>query len=447
MFRLKKFDPAFVFGTATSSYQVEGAVNKDGRSPSIWDTFAATPGKVYQGDTGEVACDHYHLYKEDVQLIKQLGVESYRFSIAWPRIFPNEGEYNEAGMQFYKNLISELKEQGIKPVVTLYHWDLPQWAEDKGGWVNRQSLEWFYAYAKKVFEELDGEVDSWITHNEPWCAAFLGYHQGVHAPGHTNVEEALKAAHHILVSHGQAVKLLKETMKSETPIGITLNLSPIYPVSQSFNDKIAANNADGYSNRWYLDPIFKGSYPADMVNLFSKYVHDFSFIYEGDLAEISVACDFFGINYYSRQLVEFTSAGDFMYRGGHSDYAKTGMGWDVSPKEFQELIRRLRKEYTNLPIIITENGASYPDKLTEDGAVHDPERMDYIKQHLQAIAELNEEGMNISGYYVWSLFDNFEWAFGYEKRFGIVYVDFETQKRTWKDSAKFYQSVVEKREV
>ncbi|WP_010283123.1 family 1 glycosylhydrolase [Bacillus timonensis] len=363
---MRKFDQHFTFGTATSSYQVEGAVTQDGRSPSIWDTFAETPGKVLRGDTGAVACDHYNRYKEDVQIIKSLGVESYRFSIAWPRIFPHEGMYNEAGMKFYKNLINELKANGIKPVVTLYHWDLPQWVQDQGGWASRKSLNWFRTYVKKVFEELDGEVDSWITQNEPWCAAFLGYHQGVHAPGHSNLEEALKAAHHILVSHGQTVNLLKQELQSTTPIGITLNLSPVYPASNSFNDKIAANNADGYSNRWFLDPIFKGKYPYDMVNLFSKYVHDFSFVHDGDMEVISTKCDFFGINYYSRTITEFNSANDFMYKHAYSDYEKTGMGWDVSPLEFQDLIRRLRKEYTDLPIIITENGASYHDELSEN---------------------------------------------------------------------------------
>ncbi|WP_018932902.1 GH1 family beta-glucosidase [Gracilibacillus lacisalsi] len=444
---MKNFDSTFTFGTATSSYQVEGGASQDGRSPSIWDTFADVPGKVYQGDNGAIACDHYNLYKEDVQIIKELGVESYRFSIAWPRIFPEEGVYNEAGMQFYKKLINELKANNIKPVVTLYHWDLPQWAQDQGGWVSRKSLIWFHDYANKVFEELDGLVDSWITQNEPWCAAFLGYHQGVHAPGHRNMEEALKAAHHILVSHGQTVKLLKETYQSSTPIGITLNLAPFYSAGNNYNDEIAKNNADGYTNRWFLDPIFKGSYPVDMINLFSKYVHDFSFIHKEDFETISVECDFFGINYYSRGLIEFNSASDFLFDSAYSDYPKTGMGWDVSPKEFQELIRRLRTEYTDLPIIITENGASYPDQLMEDGTIPDAERTKYIKDHLQAIAALNEEGMHISGYFVWSLFDNFEWAFGYDKRFGIVYVDFETQKRFFKDSAKYYRNVVLAREV
>ncbi len=444
---MSQFTKDFIFGTATSSYQIEGAYNEGGRSLSIWDTFSRTPGKVVNGDTGDVACDHYHRFEEDVQIIKELGVDSYRFSIAWPRIFPEQGVYNEEGMKFYKALIARLVECGIKPMATLYHWDLPMWAQEKGGWVNRDSVSWFLQFAEKCFEELDEHVYSWITQNEPWCASFLSYHAGHHAPGHKNIEEGLKAAHHILLSHGEAVKLLKGKLNSKTPIGITLNLSPAYAATNSFNDQIAHNNFDGYTNRWFLDPIFKGSYPIDMVNLFSKQVHDFSFIKSGDLETISVDCDFFGINYYNRALVEFTSTDYALYTGAHSDYPKTAMGWDVSPNEFKELIRRLRRDYTDLPIYITENGAAYDDVLEADGSVHDKERTDYIEKHIAAVQELNEEGMNVAGYFLWSLFDNFEWAFGYEKRFGMIYVDFETQERYWKDSAKRYQEIVKARKL
>ncbi|WP_064094278.1 GH1 family beta-glucosidase [Rossellomorea aquimaris] len=435
------FDKTFVFGTATSSYQIEGAHKEGGRTPSIWDMFCDIPGKVYKQHNGDVACDHYHRYEEDIQHIKRLGVDTYRFSIAWPRIFPEKGKYNPEGMDFYKKLIRELKEAGIKPAVTLYHWDLPLWAHEEGGWVNRDSVDWFVDYARVCFTELDAEIDSWITHNEPWCAGFLGYHQGVHAPGHTNLDEAVKAVHHMLVSHGKAVKLLKEELKSKTDIGITLNLSPIYPNSHSYNDQLAANNADGYSNRWFLDPVFKGSYPVDMMNLFSKYVHSYDFIHAGDMELISTECDFFGINFYSRGLVEFSAANDFLHRGAHSDYKKTGMGWDIAPNEFKDLIRRLRKEYTDLPIFITENGAAFDDVL-ENGRVHDQERVEYVEQHLQAVSELNKDGMNIQGYYLWSLMDNFEWSFGYDKRFGILYIDFDTQERIWKDSAYRYAEII-----
>ncbi|PYZ96397.1 beta-glucosidase [Alteribacter lacisalsi] len=444
---MSKFPKEFVFGTATSSYQIEGAHDQGGRTPSIWDTFSKTPGKVWNGDHGDMACDHYNRYKEDVQLIKELGVESYRFSIAWPRIFPEQGVYNEEGMNFYRSLIEELKTAGIKPVVTLYHWDLPMWAYNQGGWVNRESVNWFLEFAEVCFRELDEHVDSWITHNEPWCASFLSYHLGHHAPGHRNIEEGLKAAHHILLSHGKAVQMLKTQFKSSTPVGITLNLTPVYGKTQSANDMLAVNNADGYTNRWFLDPIFKGAYPYDMMNVFSNYVHDFSFIQDGDVATIAVKCDFFGINYYNRSFVEYAGSEKFLFVDAHSDYEKTGMGWDVSPQEFKELIYRLRVDYTDLPIIITENGAAYDDVLEADGSVHDKERTAFMEKHIKAVAELEEEGMNIAGYYLWSLLDNFEWAFGYDKRFGIFYVDFDTQKRYWKDSAKRYRDIVASRSI
>ena len=444
---MNRFSKEFIFGTATSSYQIEGAYQEDDRGLSIWDTFSRIPGKVFNMDNGDVACDHYHLYEKDIEVLKTLGVDSYRFSIAWPRIFPEQGKYNQAGMDFYKNLIKRLIENGIKPAVTLYHWDLPMWAHEQGGWTNRDSVQWFLQYAEKCYEELDEHVDMWITHNEPWCAGFLGYHLGIHAPGHTNMEEALKAVHHILLSHGEAVDLLKRKRNSSTPIGITLNLSPMYPASSSANDKLAANNSDGYSNRWFLDPVLKGSYPVDMMNLFSKYVHSFDFIQEGDLEKISIDCDFFGINFYNRGLVEFNAASDFLFRNAYSDYPKTGMGWDISPVEFKDLIRRLREEYTKLPIYITENGAAFDDQVSDDNKVHDSERLQYVEKHIRAVAELNEEGMNIAGYYLWSLLDNFEWAFGYEKRFGITYVDFETQERILKDSGYRYAEIIKERSI
>jgi beta-glucosidase len=444
---MNKFSNDFIFGTATSSYQIEGAYQEDGRGLSIWDEFSWTPGKVANMDHGNIACDHYHLYEKDIEVLKTLGVDSYRFSIAWPRIFPEQGKYNPAGMAFYKKLIKRLIENGIKPSVTLYHWDLPSWAHEQGGWTNRESVKWFLEYAEKCYEELDAEVFMWITHNEPWCAGFLGYHQGIHAPGHTNMEEALKAVHHILLSHGEAVNLLKNKFNSSTPIGITLNLSPMYSAGDSANDLLAANNADGYTNRWFLDPVLKGSYPTDMMNLFSKYVHSFDFIHQGDLDKISIDCDFFGINYYSRGLVEFNAASDFLYKSSYSDYPKTAMGWDISPEEFKALIRRLRKEYTNLPIYITENGAAFNDTVSEDNRVHDPDRQLYMENHVKAVAELNEEGMNIAGYYLWSLLDNFEWAFGYEKRFGITYVNFETMERIIKDSGYRYSEIIRDRSI
>jgi beta-glucosidase len=444
---MSRFSKEFIFGSATSAYQIEGAFQEDGRGLSIWDTFSRIPGKVVNMENGDLACDHYHLYEQDIEVLKTLGVDSYRFSIAWPRIYPEQGKYNPAGMEFYKKLINLLNKNGIKPAVTLYHWDLPLWAHEQGGWTNRESVKWFIEFAEKCFEELDDKVNMWITHNEPWCAGFLGYHQGIHAPGHTNMEEALKAVHHILLSHGEAVNLLKKKIGSETPIGITLNLSPMYSNGSSINEMLAVNNADGYSNRWFLDPVLKGSYPVDMLNLFSKYVHSFDFIHQGDLEVISTACDFFGINFYSRGLVEYNGASDFLFKNSYSEYSQTAMGWDISPDEFKELIHRLRKEYTTLPIYITENGAAFNDVVSDDKKVHDEERKEYVERHLKAIAELNEEGMDIAGYYLWSLLDNFEWAFGYEKRFGITYVDFETQERIIKDSGLRYAEIIRERTI
>ncbi|KGP92284.1 beta-glucosidase [Pontibacillus chungwhensis BH030062] len=444
---MQRFKEDFIFGTATSSYQIEGAASVGGRTPSIWDTFSMTPGKVHNGDTGEVACDHYHRFEEDIEIIKSLGVDSYRFSIAWPRIFPHEGQYNPEGMAFYKRLATRLKEEGIRPFVTLYHWDLPQWAYEKGGFTNRESINWFLEYAEKCFEELDDVVDMWITHNEPWCVAMLGYYEGVHAPGHQNLQESLQVAHHLLLSHGKAVELYKETLQMQKPIGITLNMSPVYPASVETQDYTAAQAYDGYLNRWFIDPVFKGSYPEDMKTLYGNNGCEFEFIKEGDLKSISIPCDFFGINFYNRALIEASSENPLTFQPAPSDYEKTGMGWDISPNEFKELIYRVREEYTTLPIFITENGAAFDDVLEPDGSVHDEGRKGYVEQHLTAVADLNEEGMNIKGYYLWSLLDNFEWAFGYDKRFGITYVDFETQNRYVKDSAKRYTDIVRSRTI
>ena len=440
------FDKKFVFGTATSSYQIEGAHDVDGRTDSIWDVFSRVPGKVHNGDTGDIACDHYHRYEEEVQLLKDLGVEAYRFSIAWPRIFPHKGQYNPKGMAFYKKLIKSLKDANIKPVVTLYHWDLPMWADNEGGWTNRASVDWFMEYTEKCYEELGDDVETWVTHNEPFCAGFLGYHTGEHAPGIKNLEKSLKAIHHILLSHGKAVERFREKgMKGD--IGITLNLSPAYPNSNSFDDGIASNNCDGYVNRWFLDPVFKGSYPKDMANLFSHQVKDFSFIQEGDLELISIKNDFLGINYYSSNVVEYSSDAELNFKYIEQDTKKTAMNWAITPLGLRDLIHRLRKDYTDLPIHITENGAAFDDAIHEDGKIYDKDRIEYIEEHLKVISALNNEGMNVAGYYLWSFMDNFEWAFGYSKRFGIVYVDYNSLERIKKESFHEYSKIIRNRSV
>lgn len=443
-----EFAKDFGFGVATSSYQIEGAVAEDGRTPSIWDTFCTTPGNVYGGQTGDVACDHYHRYKEDVGILRELGVDSYRFSISWSRVFPAYRTYNPKGMEFYKNLINELKENGIEPMATLYHWDLPMWAYERGGWLNRESVEWFKEYATRVFDELNDSVKFWITHNEPFCASILGYGLGIHAPGHKNMGEALVAAHHILLSHGVAVEAFRKCGLRDSKIGITLNLTPSYPASNSREDVEAASRSDGLSNRWFLDPVFRSSYPEDMKEALGRFADGFDFIKDGDLQTISARNDFLGVNYYTRSLVKFVQDGVLNYQEVPGDPKNTtAMGWEICPQALEDLLLRLRREYTQIPIYITENGAAFDDVLTNDKHVHDAQRIDYIKAHLSKIAEANMQGANVQGYFLWSLLDNFEWACGYSKRFGIVHVDFGTQERSLKDSALWYRDTIRSRTI
>lgn len=430
----------FIFGTATAAYQVEGAVAEGGRTPCIWDVFAKQPGAVANGDDGSVACDHYHRYKQDIDLMQQLGTDSYRFSISWPRIFPEKGRYNPAGMQYYKDVLTALKKHGIQAAVTLYHWDLPQWAAEEGGWLNRRCAEWFTDFAQKCFEELDSDVSLWITHNEPWCVSFLSYHIGEHAPGHRNLAEAFTVAHHLLLSHGMVVRAYR-AMDGKHPIGITLNLAPAYAHSQSFADQLACAMQDGYQNRWFLEPLFRGQYPQDMLALFAARTGtDFGFIHPGDFELIQQPTDFLGLNFYSRNLVRFDPANQRLIGGMPSDLPKTDMGWDICPETLEDIIREMRA-YTDLPVYITENGSAWPDTV-DNGAVHDKQRVDYLLRHLKEVERLNEQGLNIAGYYCWSFMDNFEWAFGYTKRFGIVYVDYPTQKRIPKDSFYAYRDYI-----
>ena len=442
-----KFKNDFLFGTATSSYQVEGAVNGDGRTPSIWDIFSKTPGKTYKGDTGDIACNHYNRYKEDVELMEKIGIESYRFSISWSRIFPEKGMFNPKGMEFYKNLVNELIKRNIKPAVTLYHWDLPLWAYNMGGWLNRDSAKWFVEYAVKIFNELGDSVRLWITHNEPLCSSIISYYEGKHAPGHKDLQEALTAAHHILLSHGYAIKEFRKFNFKNGEIGITLNQIPVYPATKSKEDMEAALVCDGHFNRWFLDPIFKGSYPEDMKKIYKELKVDFNFIKEGDLEEISVKNDFFGLNYYSRDLVKYSPDSELKYKKVFGKFAKTEMDWEIVPEALYNLILKLRKEYTKLPIYITENGAAFNDKLSKRVEIRDVKRIDYLRRHLLEVAKLNKNGMDIRGYFLWSLMDNFEWAYGYSKRFGIIYVDYETQERIFKNSAFWYRDLIKARAI
>ncbi|AJD92791.1 beta-glucosidase [Jeotgalibacillus malaysiensis] len=435
---MRKFPEHFVWGTATSSFQIEGG--RESRGESIWDQFCKNPGKVLNGDHGEVACDHINRYKEDVQLMKDLNVPWYRFSISWSRIFPNgDRVVNEEGLQFYDNLLTELEQQGIKPAVTLYHWDLPQALQDKGGWMNRDIVEEFAHYCDVIFDCFGDRVSNWITHNEPWVVSWLGYGSGEHAPGYRDIPGFLKAAHHVLLSHGVVVKRFRERgLQGE--IGITLNLNSSYPFNENASSVEAAVRWDGFLNRWFLDPVFKGQYPADMLEHYSVYT-DFSFVKEGDLDTMSAAVDFLGINYYS--ISYLTHQPGAWLEAGHEGggHRRTSMGWEVYAKGLSDLLIRLKNDYDNPVIYVTENGAAYDDEVT-NGEVHDPERVQYLQEHLDACLDAIDADVDLRGYFAWSFLDNFEWAFGYCKRFGLVYVDFETQQRIPKESAKWFQQVI-----
>lgn len=435
------FPEGFLWGTATSSYQIEGAVHEDGRGPSIWDTFCYTPGKVHNNENGDVACDHYHKYEEDLDLLQSLGVNTYRFSIAWPRIFPERGKLEPRGLEFYRKLLQGLHQRGISPAVTLYHWDLPQYLEDAGGWTNRATVDAFVEYAEVLFKEFGDLVPSWITHNEPWCSAFLGYGIGAHAPGHTDWEMAARASHHLMLSHGLAVRAYRK-LGLKGDIGITLNCSYMETVSDSVEDLHALDAADAFTNRWFLDPLFKASYPEVLKTTIFASVSNWDFIQEGDLEAISGPIDFLGVNYYSRTVVKHNPDAPHQVEHLSASLPTTEMGWEIYPQGLYKLLTRIRNDYTgDLPLYITENGAAFVDVL-ENGEVHDSARVDFLRDHFQAALQFIGEGGPLKGYYVWSLMDNFEWAEGYNKRFGIVYVEYDSQERVLKDSAKWYSEVI-----
>ncbi len=444
--KIFQFPQGFVWGAATASYQIEGAWNEDGKGESIWDRFSHTPGKVQDGDTGDVACDHYHRWEADLDLLKKLGLKAYRFSVAWPRVLPNgRGEANQFGLDFYNKLVDRLLKLNIEPYVTLYHWDLPQKLQDTGGWVSRPVVDAFVEYADIVSRSLGDRVKNWITLNEPWVSAFVGYRDGRHAPSHTDMHEALAASHHLLLSHGLAVPVIRRNCPNAN-VGITLNLTPQVPASPSVADRNAANWVDGYINRFFLDPLVGRGYPQDMVN---DYGDDMAFVQAADMEAISVPIDFLGINYYTRNIVrsekisEAENAPRTKVRGGEI----TEMGWEVYPAGLYKILGRLHFDYDFPAIHITENGAAFNDQVSADGEVHDPARLSYLKRHLEQVHRAIEAGVPVKGYFAWSLMDNFEWGFGYSKRFGLIYVDYETQQRIFKSSAKWYQRVVEQNAV
>jgi beta-glucosidase len=438
----KKFPKDFVWGAATASYQIEGAWNEDGKGESIWDRFSHTPGKVQDGDTGDVACDHYHRWRDDIDLMKGLGLQAYRFSIAWTRILPEgRGRVNQPGADFYDQLVDALLEAGIVPYATLYHWDLPQALEEEGGWTSRMTAEAFVEYTDVVTRKLGDRVKNWITLNEPWVSAFVGYKDGRHAPGHTDLHKAITASHHLLLAHGRAVPVIRANVQ-DANVGITLNLTPQEPASPSVHDRNAAVWMDGYINRFFLDPLVGRGYPQDMVN---SYGNPMKFIQPGDMDVIAAPVDFVGVNYYTRNIMrsEKVSEKENQPRTVLREGAMTEMDWEVYPKGIYNLLGRLHFEYNFPAIYITENGAAFPDKVNDDGSVDDLDRLDYLKGHLQMVNQAISIGVPVKGYFVWSLLDNFEWGFGYSKRFGIVRVDFETQKRTLKSSAKWYRRAIQ----
>ena len=426
-----QFPQDFKWGVATSSFQIEGAHDRDGKGPSIWDTFCATDGKIADASNGHVACEHYTRWPEDVELISRMGVNAYRFSMSWPRVQPDgQGEWNEAGFAFYDQLISALAQRGIELHLTLNHWDLPQSLQDQGGWANREVCTHFTRYATEVARRFGHRVHSICTHNEPWVIAILGYEQGIFAPGIQSKKQAMQAVHHLLLSHGMALQAMRG-LGLTTAMGIVLNLSPIYPASDDPQDVAKAKLDDGLILRLYMDALFKGFYPQDVIEHLGA---DAPPVQPGDLATIAQPNDFLGVNYYTR---------NFSSCGNPWDVASTGntvtdMGWEVYPQGLTELLCRLHNDYQPHRLWVTENGAAFKDQMI-NGVVDDAQRLAYIRDHIAATHDAMATGVPVGAYFAWSLMDNFEWASGYAKRFGLVHVDFETQQRTFKNSALWYQ--------
>jgi beta-glucosidase len=437
---LASFPPGFIFGASTSAYQIEGAVAQDGRQPSIWDTFSHTPGKVTHGDTGDIACDHYHRLESDLDLLVDLGLNSYRFSVAWPRVIPDGGsQVNQRGLDFYRRLVSGLLDRGITPMATMFHWDLPQTLQDAGGWVHRDTVSRFGDYAAAVLEAIGSAVPFWVTVNEPFCAGMIGHLQGRHAPGIVDLHSALAASHHLMIAHGQMIRQVRE-LAPDVQVGGSVLLSDISPATPA--DQGAASRLDGYENRWFLDPMLRGSYPADMLDWYGRQV-PIDFIKDGDLEFISAPMDFNGINFYETKTVVCDQAEPYHQATVlPADGPLTANGIDARPAGLGRVLRRLRDEYPAIPLYITENGAPFFDYVDPSGEVNDPERVSYLKAHLAEVQAAIADGVDVRGYFAWSLLDNFEWADGYSRRFGLYYVDFGSQARIAKASARWYQQYI-----
>ncbi|GAA4120156.1 GH1 family beta-glucosidase [Knoellia locipacati] len=442
-----RFPDGFLWGAATASFQIEGSTTADGRSPSIWDTFCEIEGKVVNKDTGDPACDHYRRMPQDVVLMKELGLDAYRFSVAWPRVIPTgTGAVNPAGIDFYSRLVDDLLEHDIRPFVTLYHWDLPQVLDDRGGWLNRDIKDWFAEYTQTVVSHLGDRVTHWTTLNEPWCSSLLSYSLGHHAPGHTDPVEGLVSAHHLMLAHGTAVPAIRENCPG-AEVSITLNPTQVYgPDDATEADADAVRRADNALNGIFFGPLFHGAYPQSLLDD-TAHLTDHSYIHDGDLEVISAPLDNLGVNNYFPTRVKHTEGAVHPLPGGEGVEETdphpplTDMGWEISPQGHHDILMRSAQE-CGLPVYITENGSAWPDEVSEDGAVHDPDRTAYLHGHLDAVKQAIDDGADIRGYFAWSLMDNFEWAFGYSKRFGIVHVDYDTQKRTVKDSGHEYARII-----
>ena len=460
---IRTLPDGFLLGAATAAYQIEGGAHEDGRGDSIWDVFCREPGAVLRGENGDVACDHFHRYRDDAALMARLGLDSYRFSVSWARVCPDGTTINAKGLDFYQRLVDELLRHGISPWLTLYHWDLPQALEDRGGWTSRDTSVRFTDYALAVHDRLGDRVGTWTTLNEPWCSAFLGYTAGIHAPGRTDPAAGLAAAHHVMLGHGQAVRALRER-DATLSLGLTVNLTVADPVDPTDpGDVDAARRIDGQFNRIFLDPLFRGAYPSDVLEDMAGLGLE-RVVQQGDLAVISTPIDVLGVNYYQGEAVSHRPppapidvqaattrevrspypAADGVHRHPRG-LPTTAMGWEVQPDGLTRLLTRVHEEYAGpagTAIYVTENGAAYDDVVAEDGSVHDTERTEFLRAHLRAVLDAVDAGVPVRGYFYWSLMDNFEWAWGYDKRFGIVRVDYDTQKRTIKDSGRAYAAII-----
>ena len=439
------FPADFVWGVATASYQIEGAVADDGRGPSIWDTFSHQPGAIDGGDNGDVACDHYHRWAEDLDVMASLGTQSYRFSVSWSRVMPDGRTVNPAGLDFYGRLVDGMLARGITPMLTLYHWDLPQALEDAGqGWLSRDVADRFAEFATVMGRALGDRVPTFTTLNEPWCSAYLGYAKGEHAPGLRDNGLSLRAAHHLNLAHGRGVQALRAVLPPAAEVSVTLNLQEIWPASDSEEDKAAAEHADLVANRIWLEPMLRGRYPDELLEQ-TRHLTDWSFVAAGDLETIHQPLDFLGVNFYNPAAIAASDGAPFpgTDRAFTREIAgpRTVMEWPIQPSGLTDLLLRVDREY-GIAQVITENGIACTDVVGSDGVVHDVDRIDYVRAHLSALHAAIEQGADVRGYYLWTFLDNFEWAWGYDKRFGIVHVDFDTLARTPKDSARWYADVI-----